>query len=151
MASYGVEQDIQPGQTLTVGGTIALANAAQLSQQNTANSSPGTFLQSYATVAANSAGTQAGGTALVAAVNGVTAAGNDYSVTLPVSVPGLAITVLLETASDAVYVFPNAGGTGTETINALSANASITMSARTSATFYCVVAGQWFTSPRVPS
>jgi hypothetical protein len=151
MASFGVEQDIPPGVTLTVGGTIALANAGQISQQNTANSVPGALLNSYATVAANATGTQASGTAIVAAQNGVSSGGAAYSVTLPVSTPGTQIDIVCTSATNTVAVFPNAGGTGSEKINALSANGGITMAALTSTTFICMVAGQWYTSPRVPS
>lgn len=106
---------------------------------------------SAVTVAANSGAAQVGATPLTARVNAVTSAGSAFSVLLPVSAPGLEVTVLTTTATNTVAVFPNAGGTTTETINALSANAGITMLARTSTTFYCVVAGQWFTSPRIPS
>lgn len=103
-----------------------------------------------AVIAANTTVTQAAGTPITAAMNHVTstAAG---AVTLPVSAPGMEITVALATAANAVTVFPNAGGTTTETINALAANAGIAMSALTSTTFVCAVAGQWFTVPRVPS
>lgn len=106
---------------------------------------------SAATIVANSGGVQAGATVLTARVNNVSSAGVAYSVVLPVSSPGLEVTVLSITATNTVKVFPNAGGTTTEVINALAANAGITFAALTSATFYCVVAGQWYTSPRVPS
>ena len=106
---------------------------------------------SYATVAANATGTQASGTAIKSMLNAVSSGGAAFSVTLPVSAPGMMITIALTTASNTVAVFPNAGGTGTETINALAANAGITMAALTSATFVCAVAGQWYTVPRVPS
>jgi hypothetical protein len=106
---------------------------------------------SVATIAANSGAAQTGATPILTRVVIATSAGSAYSVLLPVSAPGLTITVLTSTATNTVAVFPNAGGTTTETINALSANAGITMAARTSATFYCVVAGQWYTNPRVPS
>jgi hypothetical protein len=109
------------------------------------------FLESYAVVAADASGTQAGGTALTAQLNAVASGTSGYSVTLPPSRPGMAVTIVLTTASTTCKVFPNAGFTPTETINALAANAAITMAARTSATFYCPVAGQWYTSPRVPS
>ena len=105
----------------------------------------------YASIAANSTGTQASGVAVTASINLVSSAGSAYSVTLPVSQPGLAITIACTTGTNTVAVFPNAGGTTTETINALSANAGITMSALTSATFVCAVAGQWYSVPRVPS
>lgn len=104
----------------------------------------------YAVVAANTTVTQAAGTPIKAIVNHVTstAAG---AITLPPSTPGLEISVALATAANAVTVFPNAGGTGTEQINALAANAGYAMTALTSTTFICAVAGQWFTVPRVAS
>lgn len=105
----------------------------------------------YASIAANATGTQASGTPITGLVNSVSSAGAAQSVTLPVSTPGLAITIATITAVNTVAVFPNAGGTGTETINALAANAGITMAALSSAMFVCTVAGQWWTVPRVPS
>jgi hypothetical protein len=105
---------------------------------------------SYTTIAANVGGTQGTGTPITAMLNNITAAGASYSVTLPASAPGLEITVH-NISSQTVLVFPNAGGTTTEVINALSANASISMSTNTSTVFTCVVAGQWYTVPRVPS
>lgn len=101
-------------------------------------------------IAANVAGTQAAGTPITSNIVNTTSAGGSYSVTLPASSSGLYITVN-NTSAQTLLVFPNAGGTTTEKINALSANASISMAANTSALFSCVVAGQWYTSPRVPS
>lgn len=106
---------------------------------------------SYANIAANATGTQASGTPITALVNTVSSGGAAFSVTLPVSAPGMEIAIALTTAANTVAVFPNAGGTGTETINALAANAGITMNALTSATFICTAAGQWYTVPRAPS
>lgn len=105
----------------------------------------------FANVAANATGTQASGTPLTGLLNVVSSAGSAYSVTLPASAPGMEITVACSTATNTVTVFPNAGGTTTETINALSANAGYAMGALTSTTFVCGVAGQWYTSPRVAS
>jgi hypothetical protein len=105
---------------------------------------------SFATIAANATGTQASGTAIANMLVNITAAGAGYSSTLPVSVPGLEITVH-NTSASSTLVFPNAGGTGTETINALAANAALTMPTNTSTVFTCTVAGQWLTVPRVPS
>lgn len=150
MSSFGVEQDIPAGTTLTVNGTIAIANPSQISQINTGNA-VGNLLQSVATLAANATGTQASGVPVLAMNNAVSSGGAAYSITLPASQPGMEIDIVLTSATNTVKVFPNAGGTGSETINALSANAGITMAALTSTTFICVVAGQWYTSPRVPS
>jgi len=105
---------------------------------------------SNAAVTASSGGAQGGGP-ISALVNMVSAGASGYSVTLPVSVPGLCITIHCITASNTVKVYPNAGGTTTEAINALGANAAITMAATTSAQFCCQTAGQWYTIPRVPS
>lgn len=106
---------------------------------------------SPANIAANATGTQASGTPITALVNTVSSGGAAYSVTLPPSTPGLSISIACTTATNTVAIFPNAGGTGTETINALAANAGITMAALSSAQFVCTVAGQWYTIPRVPS
>ncbi len=105
---------------------------------------------SYATVAANVGGTQGTGTAIKSMLNTITAAGGSYSVTLPVSAPGVELTIA-NISSQTLLVFPNAGGTTTEAINALGANNSISMLTATSAVFCCTVAGQWWTAPRVPS
>lgn len=115
--------------------------------------SPSLGLQTMlpAVVAANTTNTQAAGTAIKSLVNVVTATSNPGAVTLPVSTPGLCIVIALATAGDAVSVYPNAGGTGTEAINAIAANSAISMAALSSATFVCAVAGQWYTMPRVPS
>jgi hypothetical protein len=105
---------------------------------------------SYATIAANVAGTQAAGTPITAMLNNITSAAASYSATLPISAPGLEITVH-NISANTELIFPNAGGTGTEKINALANNASISMPTNTSTVFTCLVAGQWWTVPRVPS
>jgi hypothetical protein len=111
----------------------------------------GTSLQTFSasTIAANATNTQASGTPVASMLVNVTAAANG-SVTLPVSAPGLEITVH-NISANTVNVFPNAGGTGTEKINALSANAALAMATNTSTVFTCVTAGQWYTVPRTPS
>lgn len=100
-----------------------------------------------AAIAANVTGTQASGTPINVANVAVSSAGVAYSATLPKAVPGLEIDVICVTATNTVAIFPAVG----DAINALSANTGITMAALTSATFLCITAGQWFTSPRVPS
>lgn len=102
-----------------------------------------------ATLAANATGTQASGTLILVTMSNVavTSAGAAYSVTLPPALPGLEIDILTVSAGNTVAVFPASG----QTINALGANAGLTMAALTSATFLCMAAGQWYTSPRVPS
>jgi hypothetical protein len=104
---------------------------------------------SYATIAANTTVTQAAGTPITAMLVNMTstAAG---AATLPASAAGLELTVH-NISGFTVTVFPNAGGTGTETINALSANAGIALLTNTSTVFTCNTVGQWYTVPRVPS
>ncbi len=109
------------------------------------------ILRSVDSYTASTTQTQAGGTPLNHEVNLVASANAADAVTLPASSPGMAVTVILTSATNTCKVFPNAGGTGTETINALSANAAITMAATTRATFFCGVAGQWWTLPLLPS
>ena len=112
----------------------------------------GTSLQTFsaAVIAANATGTQASGTAVATMLANVTAAGANYSVTLPASAVGLEITVH-NISANTIKVFPNAGGTGTEAINALGANNAISMTTQTSTVFTCATAGQWYTVPRTPS
>lgn len=90
--------------------------------------------------------TQAAGTLVVAPISRfVTVASAGNAATLPASAPGLTMTVINAHATNAINVFPSAGGTGTETINALSANAAFSLAATKVVTFYCTVAGTWHT------
>ncbi len=107
-------------------------------------------MQTYATIAANVGGSQALGTPIASEIANVTAAAGSYSVTLPASLPGMFATVH-NISAFTILVFPNAGGTTTEKINAGGSNASLSMLTNTSTTFTCAVAGQWYTIPRVPS
>ena len=104
---------------------------------------------SYKTVAGNVTLTQAAGTAITTLLNNVTGAAAT-AVTLPPSAPGLEITVH-NISGFTVSVFPNAGGTGTETINGLAANAAQAMPTNTSTVYTCAIAGQWYSIPRTPS
>ena len=104
---------------------------------------------SYATIPANATNTQASGTAVTSMLVNVTG-GAAGSVTLPASQPGLEMTVH-NISAFAVSVFPNAGGTTTEKINAGASNAALAMPASTSTVFTCNVAGQWWSVPRTPS
>lgn len=104
---------------------------------------------SYATIAANTGNTQVAGTPVTAMLTNVTATAA-ASVTLPASVPGLEMTVH-NISAFTVNVFPNAGGTGTEKINAGAANAALALPTNTSTVFTCNTAGQWFSVPRTPS
>ncbi len=74
-----------------------------------------------------------------------TVANNGDAATLPASVPGVALTIINASASHSLQVFPNAGGTTTEKINALGANAAINVAATKVISFYCTLAGQWHT------
>jgi hypothetical protein len=141
MASYPVYYDDSPipGADLSIGGNLEMEGSG------------GQIIFTAAVVAANATGTQASGTPIIAGINHVTSGGAGYSVTLPVSVPGMSITIACATAVNTVKVFPNAGGTGTEIINALAPNAAITMGAQTSCEFVCALSGQWFSLPKVPS
>lgn len=104
---------------------------------------------SYANITANAGNTQATGTLVTTMLANVAAAGAG-SVTLPASAPGLEITVH-NTSAFTTLVFPSAGGTTTEKINAGAANAAQTMVTNTSTVYTCTVAGQWYSVPRIPS
>ena len=102
-----------------------------------------------ATIAANTTVTQAAGTLITAELCNLTATAAG-AVTLPASVPGLNITIH-NISAFTITVFPSAGGTTTEKINALSANAGYAIATNLSTTFTCAAAGQWYTVPRVAS
>ena len=104
---------------------------------------------SFQTSVANAGNTQGTGVPIVTMMTNLTAAGV-ASATLPISVPGLELTVHNISAS-IITVFPSVAGTGSEKINALSANAGLALPASTSTVFTSNVAGQWWTVPRVPS
>jgi hypothetical protein len=105
------------------------------------------YLRSVAQVTASTTQTQAGGTPLLNEVNQVASAHAADAVTLPTASPGMVVTVLLSTSSNTCKVFPAVG----DTINALSKDAAITMSALTRAQFVCVAPLQWWTLPLLPS
>jgi len=109
------------------------------------------YLESAATLPAGTVVSQAGSAVapIVTQLVNITA-GAAGSAQLPVSMAGNSITVHNISANN-VTIYPNPGGTGSETINALSANAGIVMATNTSTTFTCVSPGQWYTVPRVPS
>jgi hypothetical protein len=109
----------------------------------------GWVMQNSTTLAGSATLTQAAGTPVTSELCNVTGAAA-VAVTLPASAVGMVITIHM-TSAFACSVFPNAGGTTTEKINALGANAAIVMGSNTSAQFTCAVAGQWFTVPRTPS
>ena len=93
-------------------------------------------------ITANATQTQAAGTLLTTVINRVvtvTVAGN--AVTLPISAPGIVMTVINANATNAIGVFPAVG----DAINALGANTVFSLAAAKSADFYCAVAGTWHT------
>ncbi|CAM2142677.1 conserved protein of unknown function [Pararobbsia alpina] len=91
-------------------------------------------------ITAHAGGGQSSATPLPASINRVTtvASAND-SVLLPASAPGMILTVVNATATNAMAVFP----AGTDAINALSASTAFSVAAGKTATFYCTNAGQW--------
>jgi hypothetical protein len=103
-------------------------------------------LVSYAdALTAGTTQSQAGGLPITAEISRFTTTAHDHDCgTLPVSVPGTQLTII-NAGAHILDVYPNAAGTTTETINALSANAAFSMSATKVAMFYCTVAGQWHT------
>lgn len=107
----------------------------------------GLLTASAATVAASVTDTAIGGTPLVDTINAVTSTGASEAVTLPAATKGAIVIVILETASNAVDVFP----AGTDAINALGAGVALTMAARAAALFACVANGLWLTVPNLPS
>lgn len=162
MQVYGATPDTIDDQA-TATGVAQMANSLVIYTCATAGAwyseglatgfAKGSALQtlSYATIVNNVTNTQASGTAVAAQITVVTNSSNPGSVTLPVSAPGLQITLRNTAATNVTNVFPNAAGTTTETINALSANAGYAMTGIVGTTFNCVVAGQWYTSPNVAS
>lgn len=86
------------------------------------------------------AGGAQAGTALNAYMNRVTTVASAAdSVQLPPAVPGRQVVVINAAAANAMAVFPQTG----EVINALAANASISVAANKCIEFFCAVAGTW--------
>lgn len=84
-------------------------------------------------------GAQAG-TALTRQINRVTTVASAAdSVQLPAATAGRVVTVINAAAANAMAVFPQTG----EIINALAANASLSVAANKTITFYCALAGTW--------
>lgn len=85
-------------------------------------------------------GGQTGATSLDAALCRVTTVATAAdSVVLPVAFAGRRIVVVNAAAANAMAVFPALG----DVINALSANASISVAANKTIEFVCVVTGTW--------
>jgi len=86
------------------------------------------------------AGGAQAGTALTRQINRVTTVATAAdSVQLPAAIAGRVVTVINAAAANAMAVFPQTG----EIINALAANASISVAANKVITFYCAVNGTW--------
>jgi hypothetical protein len=93
-------------------------------------------------ITAGATQTQAGATALTAALNVVStnaAAGN--GVKLPASTAGLEVSVVNNT-SNALQVY----GTSTDTINGATNTVGVSQPANSVATYFCPVAGTWFSN-----
>lgn len=91
-------------------------------------------------ITAHAGGGQGSATLLTAEINRVTTVATAAdSVLMPVSAPGMTVTVTNAAASNSMNVFPQSG----DAINALGANAAFAVAAGKTATFTCAVAGQW--------
>lgn len=107
----------------------------------------GTVLRSAGTVAA-AGSLQTDATAIAHDCENVTAADGTKGVILPIGLTGMMIFVKNADAANAVLkVWPGTAGT----INALGANNSISMAAKTGAVFMCTAPNTWFTIPLLPS
>ena len=85
-------------------------------------------------------GGQGSATALTAAINRVTTVATAAdSVKLPAALAGASLVVINAAAANAMAVFPQTG----EIINALAANASISVAANKTVMFFCAVNGTW--------
>jgi len=94
-------------------------------------------------VTATASGTQTTSTVLSAVMTRVTTVATTAdSVTLPVGLPGMRLTVS-NVSSNSMGVFPDSGSI----INALSANAAYALAAAKTVDFVCEVAGAWNTIP----
>lgn len=108
----------------------------------------------YVAVPAGVGTTQSGATPITGDINtiGTSSAGNTAFLLPNDAIAGDCIDVMvLSTVTASALVFPSTGGT----INGGAANASITMAASTSATFFCTGTNNpgpiWVTSPKTPS
>lgn len=91
-------------------------------------------------ITAFAGGGQASAVLLTATINRITTVGTAAdSVKMPVSAPGMSITVSNAAAANSMNLFPQTG----DQINALGANAAFAIAAGKTATLTCAVAGQW--------
>jgi hypothetical protein len=90
-------------------------------------------------ITAHAGGGQGSATLLTAEINRVTTVATIAdSVLMPVSAPGMSVTVT-NAATNSMNVFPQSG----DAINALGANAAFAVAGGKTATLTCAVAGQW--------
>lgn len=133
------------GLTLTTGNLAVSSGTATASGNIT--TSAGNFVATtgyYTRSAVNGltalAGGAQAGTALTREINRVTTVTTAAdSVQLPAAVAGRVVTVINAAAANAMAVFPQTG----EIINALAANASISVAANRTIMFSCAVNGTW--------
>jgi hypothetical protein len=91
---------------------------------------------------------QADAAAIATGITWVTAANATKGVKLPAAAAGLVCIVKNDDTANAVLkVYPNTG----DTINALEANADLSMAAKTACMFVCYDGTAWFTVPLLPS
>ena len=92
--------------------------------------------------------TQGTAAALSIGTNVITGSNSTAGGILPATAkPGDEVTVITTTAAQTTAIYPPAGAA----INALAANASLSMAAVTSATFICISATQSYSTPKTPS
>lgn len=124
--------------TAGTGLTVTTGNLT-VSTGNTVNT-VGYFTRSAVNGLTALAGGAQAGTALTREINRVTTVATAAdSVQLPAATAGRTVTVINAAAANAMAVFPQTG----EIINALAANASISVAANKTITFFCAVAGTW--------
>mgnify|MGYP001108479287 CR=1 FL=1 len=101
-----------------------------------------------AATAAAAGSAQGDAQAITTGITWVTAADGAKGVKLPAAAAGLMCIVKNDDTANAVLkVYPNTD----DTINALSANAAISLAAKTACLFVCYDATAWFTVPLLPS
>jgi len=144
----GSQLSSQTGTLYTVGagGLTVIASSDQEAALKAGFSLPSNFSGAVAAnLTANTTGTQAGATALSYGINQIATAGAAASAAaLPAAVPGTSVTVINDTANT-TQIF----GTGSDTINGVTATVGITQPANSELTYYCAVAGQWRVTPGV--
>jgi len=125
--------------TITASGNLSIT-AGTITASGNISSSAGLILQRAVNGLTALAGGAQAGTALTGQINRVTTVVTAAdSVQLPAATAGKVITVINAAAANAMAVFPQTG----EVINALAANASISVAADKTITFFCAIAGTW--------